>query len=158
MHLLGDVAGLLEVVHGQVAVGVVLALLCQKQVALVGRELHASDLLQLVRHHDEVDLADVQFVCTVVHVADRNVMTYDEAKNKSEPFLNSQRLHEILLSAASSALTDRVDEFRLIKEDDGVLQCQVPSLEARTKGISENMKHEVRQTFLKGGELTCSPV
>ena len=95
MHLLGDVAGLLEVVHGQVAVGVVLALLGQKQVALVGRELHASDLLQLVGHHDEVDLADVQFVCTVVHVADRNVMTWDEAKNKSEPFLNSKRLHEI---------------------------------------------------------------
>ena len=68
VYLLGDVAGLLEVVHGQVAVGVVLALLGQKQVALVGRELHASDMLDHLWQEKKIHLSRFE-------VSDSNMLT-----------------------------------------------------------------------------------
>ena len=49
-------------------------LLSDEKEALVGRQLHAGDLLDVLGHHDEVNFADVGLGRVVVDVANRDVV------------------------------------------------------------------------------------
>ena len=79
-----DIAGLLHVIDTQVAASFVLALLSQHKESLVRRQLHARDLLQLIWHGDEVDLADVSLACAIIDVTNRNMVTWQKEKAQFE--------------------------------------------------------------------------
>ena len=102
-------------------------LLSHQQVSLVRRELHACDLLHVVRDHDEIHLADVRLVRIVINVTNRNVVTY----------MQSVTVFQIINAWFSNELTDRVDYLRIVKKDQGVFESVLPCRETCTKGITK---------------------
>ena len=73
MHLLSRVV--LDIVDCEEAPGVVLVLLSYKQGSLIRRHLHACNLFDVLRNHDEVHLAHIGLALAVIEFSDTNVLT-----------------------------------------------------------------------------------
>ena len=74
---------LLHVVDGDKTVWVRLVLFSHQQEPLVWRQLHASDLLDVLGDHDEVHLADIRLIRGIINVADRNMVSCQNERIKN---------------------------------------------------------------------------